>query len=72
MKPIKIGNVSVSSIIERDGPWRSPGAMFPDATPAQLAEVMSLVPDFAYDRASDLLVLTYQTFVVRTPRCTAL
>lgn len=72
MKPVKVGNVSISSIIERDGPWRAPAAMFPDAQPAQLADVMSLVPDFAYDRAKDLLVITYQTFVVRTPRCTAL
>ena len=72
MKPVKIGDVSISSIIERDGPWRAPGIMFPTATQDQLAEVMSLVPDFAYDRAKDLLVITYQTFVVRTPRCTAL
>lgn len=72
MKPVKIGNVSVSSIIEREGPWRAPSIMFPSATPAQLAEVMSLVPDFAYDRAKDLLCITYQTFVVRTPRATVL
>jgi len=72
VKPIKVGNVRVSSIIERDGPWRAPNIMFPSATPAELADIMSFVPDFAYDRAKDLLVITYQTFVVRTPRCTAL
>jgi glyoxylase-like metal-dependent hydrolase (beta-lactamase superfamily II) len=72
MKPVKIGAVSVSSIIEREGPWRAPATMFPTATPEKLAEVMSLVPDFAYDRAKDLLCITYQTFVLRTPQCTAL
>jgi glyoxylase-like metal-dependent hydrolase (beta-lactamase superfamily II) len=72
MKPVKIGDVSVSSIIEREGPWRAPNIMFPSATPEQLTDVMSLVPDFAYDRAKDLLCITYQTFVLRTPRCTAL
>jgi glyoxylase-like metal-dependent hydrolase (beta-lactamase superfamily II) len=72
MKPIKVGDVRVSSIIERDGPLRAPGIMFPSATPDELADVMSLVPDFTYDRAQDLLVITYQTFVVRTPHCTAL
>jgi glyoxylase-like metal-dependent hydrolase (beta-lactamase superfamily II) len=46
--------------------------MFPTATPTQLAEVMAAVPDFTYDRTQDLLVITYQSFVVRTPRCTAL
>ena len=44
MKPIKVGNVSVSSIIEREGPWRAPATMFPSATPDKLAEVMSQVP----------------------------
>ena len=72
MKPLKVGNVSVSSIIEREGPWRAPATMFPSATPEQLKAVMAQVPDFAYDRAQDLLCITYQTFVVRTPRCTAL
>jgi glyoxylase-like metal-dependent hydrolase (beta-lactamase superfamily II) len=72
MKPIKVGNVSVSSIIERDGPWRAPNIMFPSATPKELIDIMPFVPDFTYDRAKDLLVITYQTFVVRTPRCTAL
>jgi len=72
MKRVKVGNVSVSSIIEREGPWRAPNTMFPSATPEKLAEVMSLVPDFAYDRAQDLLCITYQTFVLRTPRATVL
>ena len=72
MKPVKIGDVSVSSIIEREGPWRAPNIMFPGATPEKLAEVMAQVPDFAYDRAKDLLCITYQTFVVRTPRATVL
>jgi len=72
MKPVKIGDVRISSIIEREGPWRAPNIMFPSATPEKLVEVMSQVPDFAYDRVKDLLCITYQTFVVRTPRCTAL
>ena len=72
MKPVKIGDISISSIIERDGPWRAPNIMFPSATPEELKETMPLVPDFAYDRAQDLLVITYQTFVVRTPQATVL
>ena len=72
MQPITIGDVKVTSIIERDGPWRAPNVMFPSATPEGLAQVLELVPDFTYERARDLLVITYQTFVLRTPRCTAL
>jgi glyoxylase-like metal-dependent hydrolase (beta-lactamase superfamily II) len=72
MKPVKIGEVSISSIIERDGPWRAPNIMFPSASPEGLKTTMAQVPDFAYDRAKDLLVITYQTFVLRTPRATVL
>jgi glyoxylase-like metal-dependent hydrolase (beta-lactamase superfamily II) len=72
MQPITIGDVKVTSIIERDGPWRAPNVMFPSATPEGLAQALELVPDFTYERARDLLVITYQTFVLRTPRCTAL
>ena len=36
MKSVKIGNVSVSSIIERDGPWRAPNTIFPSATAGHL------------------------------------
>ncbi|MFN0304352.1 MAG: hypothetical protein ACKVQU_28800 [Burkholderiales bacterium] len=32
MKPVKIGEVRVSSIVERDGPWRAPNTMFPGTT----------------------------------------
>src|SRR5688572_5342468 len=60
MQPITIGDVKVTSIIERDGPWRAPNVMFPSATPEGLAQVLELVPDFTYERARDLLVITYQ------------
>ena len=33
MREIKVGDVSIVSIIERDGPWRTPEAMFPAFDP---------------------------------------
>ena len=72
MREMQVGDVRITSIIERDGPWRAPAAMFPGfdpvAGPAMLAE---LDPE-VYDAASDRLVITYQTFVVRTPHHTIL
>ena len=66
MKPIAIGEVAVSSIIERDGPWRRPRDMFPGADPERArARLLELEP-LVYDRDADLLVSTYQSFVVRT------
>jgi glyoxylase-like metal-dependent hydrolase (beta-lactamase superfamily II) len=72
MDRIQLGDVSIASIIERDGPWRRPEDMFPsfdrDIGGRHLAELGPLV----YDAASNRLVITYQTFVVRTPRHTIL
>ncbi|HSU06508.1 MAG TPA: MBL fold metallo-hydrolase [Acetobacteraceae bacterium] len=72
MDEIRIGEVSIASIIERDGPWRRPEDMFlhfdPDTGRRHLNELGPLV----YDAASNRLVITYQTFVVRTPRHTIL
>jgi glyoxylase-like metal-dependent hydrolase (beta-lactamase superfamily II) len=72
MDSIRMGDVSIASIIERDGPWRRPEDMFPDFDRdiggRHLAELGPLV----YDAASNRLVITYQTFVVRTPRHTIL
>ncbi len=72
MDRIQLGEVSIASIIERDGPWRRPQDMFPsfdrDIGGRHLEELGPLV----YDAASNRLVITYQTFVVRTPRHTIL
>ena len=72
MQEIRIGDVTITSIIERDGPWRAPEAMFPDYNPevgdAHLAELDPVV----YDAASNRMVITYQTFVIRTPHHTIL
>ena len=67
MKPIAIGDIRVSSIIERAGPWRHPADFYlgVDAARAR-ARLLELEP-LVYDAGRDLLVITYQTFVLRTP-----
>jgi glyoxylase-like metal-dependent hydrolase (beta-lactamase superfamily II) len=70
--PLVVGDVRVSAIVERAGPWRTPEVNFPDADPAALARVLELVPAFTYDRAANMLMITYQTFVLRTRTCTVL
>src|SRR5882724_4812006 len=65
MRALKIGNVTITSIVERDGPWRRPEDMFPaydpDAGRRHLAE---LDPE-VFDPVSGRLVITYRTYVVR-------
>jgi len=72
MQTLSIGDVEITSIIERDGPWRTPEVMFPDFDPdigrTHIAELDPVV----FDHASGKMVITYQTFVVRTPKHTIL
>jgi glyoxylase-like metal-dependent hydrolase (beta-lactamase superfamily II) len=72
MNQIQIGDVTVSAIIERDGPWRPINNMFPTADVVVARRHLAEMEPFLYDPASDRLVLPYQTFVVRTPRHTVL
>mgnify|MGYP003629007492 CR=1 FL=1 len=68
MRPFRVGDILVSSFIERDGPWRAPSIMFPTADrDTALAHLRNMPPE-VYDAAQDLLVITYQTFVVRTAK----
>jgi glyoxylase-like metal-dependent hydrolase (beta-lactamase superfamily II) len=68
MKRLQIGDVAITSLIERDGPWRRPEDMFLNYdTAAKAADVAKLAPE-VLDRASGKMVITYQTFVIRTGR----
>jgi Metallo-beta-lactamase superfamily len=72
MRSLRIGDVTITSIIERDGPWRRPADMFPAYDPdVGLRHLAAMDPE-VYDAASDRMVITYQTFVVRTPHHTIL
>ena len=72
MQRIIVGDVAIDSITERSGPWRAPEAMFPDfEAEAGLRHLRELGP-IHYDVALNRLNITYQTFVVRTPRHTIL
>ncbi|HKM63882.1 MAG TPA: MBL fold metallo-hydrolase [Acidisphaera sp.] len=72
MDTLRVGDVTITSIVERDGPWRSPAAMFPAYDAERGRQYLSEMPQYVFDEASGLLVIRYQTFVVRTPRHTML
>jgi len=72
MREIRIGDVTISSIVERDGPWRTPESMFPACDPAVARRHLATMEPFLFDPASGRMVITYQTFLVRTPRHTIL
>ena len=72
MRELKIGDVTITSIVERDGPWRKPETMFPAYNAAVAAEHLKTMEPEVFDAASGRMVITYQTFVVRTKHHTIL
>ena len=70
MRKLQIGDVSITSIIERDGPWRAPEAMFPEADRNRelLAKRLTEIEPETFDPVTGKMVITYQTYVVRTPK----
>ncbi len=72
MKTITIGDVAITSIVERDGPWRKPEDMFPAYDPARGKEILAELDPVVFDAATGRMVITYQTFVLRTPKHTIL
>lgn len=68
MRSLTIGDVTITSIIERDGPWRKPEDMFPAYDPEIGRRHLETLEPEMFDFASGKMVMTYQTFVVRTPR----
>ncbi len=72
MRTINIGDITISSVIERDGPWRRPGDFFLNYDEATAQRHLTTLDREIYDPSNGLMVITYQTFVVRTPRYTIL
>ncbi|MFY9955774.1 MBL fold metallo-hydrolase [Bradyrhizobium sp.] len=72
MQTLTIGDVTITSIIERDGPWRKPQDMFPDYDPTVGRQHLAELDPAMFDPTSGKIVITYQTFVVRTPKHTIL
>lgn len=72
METLRIGEVTITSIVERDGPWRRPEDMFPDYDPEFGSRHIASLDPVVFDHPSGRMVITYQTFVVCTPNHTIL
>lgn len=72
MRQVSIGDVTITSIVERDGPWRQPQDMFPKYDDAVFKGHLETLDPEIFDHVSGKVVITYQTFVVRTPKHTIL
>lgn len=72
MQQVRVGDVEITSIVERAGPWRTPAEFFPTWDAARHGPRIAELEPEMHDPATGLLMVTYQTFVVRTPRRTIL
>ena len=72
MKQIRIGDITIDAVIEREGPWRRPQDFFPTYDDAVFKHHLPAMEPEVFDAALGMMVITYQTFVVRTPRYTIL
>jgi glyoxylase-like metal-dependent hydrolase (beta-lactamase superfamily II) len=70
MKPFRIGEYEVWSVIEREGPLRPPSIMFPSSDPQRAAELLQIMPPTVCSPSTGILFNTYQSFVLRSPRRT--
>ena len=68
MKTLRVGEITITSLIERDGPWRKPEDMFPAYDPEIGRRLLAELDPIVFDAVSGRMVITYQTFLVRTPR----
>jgi hypothetical protein len=72
MRRLAIGDVTITSIVERDGPWRRPEDMFPAYDPTIGKRHLAELDPEVFDPGSGRMVITYQTYVVRTGKHTIL
>jgi len=68
MNRLQIGDISITSLVERDGPWRKPEDFFLGWDAAAQAQNLATLAPEVFDRPSGRMVITYQSFVLRTPR----
>ncbi|HET6607856.1 MAG TPA: MBL fold metallo-hydrolase [Rhodopila sp.] len=72
MKTLQFGDVTITSIIERDGPWRKPADMFPAYTEELATRHLATLDPEVFDKATGMMNITYQTFIVKTKHHTIL
>ena len=72
MRQIRVGDVTIDAVVEREGPWRRPQDFFPMYDAAVWNRHLPLMEPEVFDASEGKMNITYQTFVVRSPRHTIL
>jgi glyoxylase-like metal-dependent hydrolase (beta-lactamase superfamily II) len=72
MKQLRIGDITIDAVIEREGPWRRPQDFFPAYDESIFRRHLPTLEPEVFDPALGMMLITYQTFVVRTAHHTIL
>jgi glyoxylase-like metal-dependent hydrolase (beta-lactamase superfamily II) len=66
------GPFDTARIVELEGAFIPAATLFPDATPESISATATAANPALFDRDNGLLVMSFHSFVVRTPSCTIL
>ncbi len=66
MKPRKLGDISLASVVDLEAPYAAPEALLPEATPERLEAHMGWLKPRFIEPQSGHLILAIQSYVVRT------
>ena len=72
MKPVSLGNFSITKIVESCGPAMPLDVLLPTAEPEAVEEQRHWLEPGFVDPQSGLLVLSFHSYLIRTPRHTIL
>jgi len=72
MKPLVLGDVTVTRVVENEGPSFFPAFLIPDATEEALAPEREWIEPLFFDAATGRLVMSLHSYLIRTPRHTVL
>jgi len=68
LRNFPIGETTISQIIEREGPYHRALDMFPKATEKLVNQHIKDLPSFAWDAATKSICITFQSWLIKTPR----
>ncbi|MGE0747600.1 MAG: MBL fold metallo-hydrolase [Rhodospirillales bacterium] len=72
MRDVGLGDITISRVVESEEALLKPGEVFPDSTPEIIRANHDWLVPRHYDPATDGMVITIQSFLVKTPRHTIL
>jgi glyoxylase-like metal-dependent hydrolase (beta-lactamase superfamily II) len=72
VKPLRIGDITVAKLVEKEGPFMEPTRVLPDATPDVFDAHRSWLAPHFHDYAQNMMIFSFHTYVVKTPRHTIL